>query len=237
MLNWFIRFITSSIGQKIIMSLTGLFLITFLIVHLVGNLQLLQDDGGQVFNEYAYFMTHNPLIKTVSYGLYFFILLHAVQGIALWQRNRKARGGVGYAVKRTRAVGTSASASKYMAQLGMVILAFIIVHMVQFWAQMKFTDNVQVLAYPGYEEGVKDLYTLVAAAFTKPYFVAFYVASMIFIGFHLWHGFQSAFQTLGLNHPKYTPFIKVLGKGLSVLIAFGFAVIPIWMYVTQTWMN
>ncbi|MEM6395514.1 MAG: succinate dehydrogenase cytochrome b subunit [Bacteroidota bacterium] len=237
MLSWFTRFITSSIGQKIIMSLTGLFLISFLIVHLIGNLQLLKGDGGQVFNEYAYFMTHNPLIKTVSYGLYAGILLHAIQGLALYFKNRRARGSVGYAVKRTRAVGTSASASKYMAQLGTVILAFIIVHMVQFWAQMKFTDNVAVLDYPGYEEGVKDLYTLVSVAFTQPFFVVFYVASMIFIGFHLWHGFQSAFQTLGLNHPKYTPFVKATGKIFSILIAAGFAVIPIYMYVAQTWMK
>lgn len=133
MVNWFSRFITSSIGQKLIMSLTGLFLIIFLIVHLIGNLQLMSDDGGQAFNEYAYFMTHNPLIKTVSYGLYAFILLHAIQGIMLWRRNKSARGGEGYAVKVNRVAGNNSRVSSvYMGALGTVILIFILIHMYQF---------------------------------------------------------------------------------------------------------
>ncbi len=90
-MNWFTKTLTSTIGQKIIMSLTGLFLILFLLVHMSGNLQLFNDDGGESFNIYAYFMTHNPLIKTISYGLYFFILLHTIQGIALAAKNRSAR--------------------------------------------------------------------------------------------------------------------------------------------------
>ena len=91
MFRWLIQMLTSTLGQKLVMSLTGLFLILFLLVHLAGNLQLLYDDGGQAFNVYAYFMTHNGLIKTVSYGLYAFILIHSIQGIALKIKNRKAR--------------------------------------------------------------------------------------------------------------------------------------------------
>ena len=79
------------------MSLTGLFLIVFLIIHLLGNLQLLANDGGESFNSYAYFMTTNPVIKTVSYGLYFFILLHAFLGIVIWWKNKAAKGS-SYAV-------------------------------------------------------------------------------------------------------------------------------------------
>ena len=90
-MHWIRSFLTSTIGQKLVMSLTGLFLILFLVVHLAGNLQLLNDDGGEAFNTYAYFMTHNPLIKTISYGLYAFILIHSIQGIALKIANRKAR--------------------------------------------------------------------------------------------------------------------------------------------------
>lgn len=229
MLNWFTRFLTSSIGQKLIMALTGLFLITFLIVHLAGNFLLLQSDGGQAFNEYAYFMTHNPLIKTVSYGLYAFILLHSIQGIVLWLRNKKARGSEGYAVKRNRVAGDNSRVSSvYMGSLGTVILIFILIHMYQFWLQMKL-GNTEMVAYDG-GEAIKDLYTLVVAVFENPLFVAFYVGSMIFIAFHLWHGFQSAFQTLGLNHPKYTPLIKAVGKLYSVLVPLGFASIPLYMY-------
>lgn len=228
MVNWFTRFITSSIGQKLIMSLTGLFLITFLLIHLIGNLQLMADDGGRAFNEYAYFMTHNPLIKTVSYGLYAFILLHAIQGISLWRRNKSARGGQGYAVKVNRTAGdVSRVSSVYMGALGMVILIFILIHMYQFWLQMKM-GNVPMVSYDGNE--VKDLYTLVSNTYDNILFVIFYVVSMVFIAFHLWHGFQSAFQTLGFNHPKYTPVIKFIGKVYSVLVPLFFALIPLYMH-------
>ncbi len=231
MTTWIARFFTSSIGKKVIMSLTGLFLITFLAVHLAGNLQLIAGDTtGQAFNEYAYFMTHNPIIKFTSYGLYAFILLHAVQGILLWLQNKKARGGQGYAVKNDR-VASATKSSIYMGSLGIVILAFIIIHMVQFWAQMKFTGNVTDVTYAGAEYPVKDLYTLVSGAFTNIWFVIFYVASMVFIAFHLAHGFESAFQTLGLNHPKWSPIIRTIGRAYAVLVPLGFAIIPIIMYV------
>ncbi|SEQ22597.1 succinate dehydrogenase cytochrome b subunit [Neolewinella agarilytica] len=228
--TWFGRFITSSIGKKVVMALTGLFLITFLIVHLVGNLQLLSSGGGQAFNEYAYFMTHNPLIKFTSYGLYAFILIHAFQGIALWLKNRSARGSQGYAVKVNRTAGAS-KASVRMGALGTIILVFILLHMYQFWLQMKL-GNTAMIGYDGGEQ-VKDLYSLVKGVYANPVFVVIYVISMIVIGFHLWHGFESAFQTLGLNHPKWTPLIKFVGRTYSVLVPLGFAIIPIWMYLAQ----
>jgi len=232
--TWFGRFLTSSIGKKLIMALTGLFLISFLAVHLAGNLQLITtaNGDGQPFNEYAYFMTHNPIIKFTSYGLYAGILLHAIQGILLWMKNRAARGPVGYAVKANRTAGAS-KASFRMGALGTVILIFIVVHMAQFWAQMKFTDNVTEITYPGAEHAVKDLYTLVAGAYTNIWFVIFYVVSMLFIAFHLFHGFESAFQTLGLSHKKWTPLIKVVGRAYSVIVPLGFAIIPILMYLRQ----
>ncbi|HKK79979.1 MAG TPA: hypothetical protein VJ933_10135, partial [Phaeodactylibacter sp.] len=120
-MNWFTNFLTSSIGQKVVMSLTGLFLIVFLVVHLTGNLQLLADDGGKAFNLYAEFMTTNPLIKTVSYLLYAGILLHAFQGWAIWRKNRKARGPHHYAVKVNRVAGTNGFAASNMAWLGTII--------------------------------------------------------------------------------------------------------------------
>ncbi|PPK86491.1 succinate dehydrogenase / fumarate reductase cytochrome b subunit [Neolewinella xylanilytica] len=228
--GWFQKMITSSVGQKIVMSLTGLFLITFLVVHLIGNLQLiLVEDEGYSFNSYAYFMTNNPVIKTTSILLYAFIIIHAVQGLALWYYNRKARGTQRYAVKVDRTAGASKS-SVYMGSLGMVILAFIIVHMVQFWGQMHFTDNVGAFEAEGYK-GAKNLYALVSATYENIWMVIFYVVAMIFIAFHLWHGFRSSFQSLGLNHKKYTPLIKAVGYAYSVLVPLGFAIIPIIMYL------
>lgn len=226
-MSWFAKFLTSSIGQKVVMSLTGLFLMLFLIVHLLGNLQLLADDCGEAFNTYAFFMTHNPLIKLISYSLYAFILIHAVQGIMLWQRNRAARGNAHYAAHHAR---PSERASRNMAWLGIVIFVFLVLHLWQFWLQMKLgaLPPTEVAAY---DHPVQNLYHPVAVAFLNPFYVAFYVVCMVVIGFHLWHGFWSSFQTLGLDHRKYTPLIKGLGYVYSILIPLGFALIPLVFYL------
>ena len=225
-MNWLSNFFTSSIGRKLVMSLTGLFLILFLVVHLVGNLQLLANDGGESFNSYAYFMTTNPLIKFMSYGLYFFILLHAFLGIMIWWKNRAAKGS-SYVVSSNVNVTW---ASKNMAILGTLILAFIFIHMGDFWYKMKFTDQLAMVSVNGMEAQVKDLYSQVAFTFSKPLMVVAYVIGMIVLALHLWHGFQSAFQTLGLNHPKYTPIIKTLGKYYSIIIPLAYAIIPLYYF-------
>lgn len=228
-MNWLTHFLfKSSIGQKIVMSLSGLFLILFLIVHLLGTLQLLSDDGGMSFNLYTYFMTHNPLIKTVSYLLYATILIHTVQGLYLYRKNRAAKGR-GYAVNTH--VGDSFF-SRYMAHLGVIIFIFLAIHMWQFWFQMK-TGNVPMVQYPGKDLDYKDLYTPVKEAFANVYYVIFYVISMLVLSFHLWHGFQSAFQSLGLRHPKYTPAIRFLGWIYSIVVPAGFAIIPIYMFLNS----
>lgn len=219
-MSWFTQFLTSSIGRKLLMSLTGLFLVVFLLIHLIGNFQLLAGDGGVSFNTYAEFMAHNPLIQVVSKGLYFFILLHAYQGIVIWLKNRKARGNERYAVQVTRAVNTSGFAAKNMAWLGIIILVFLIIHMGQFWAKMKFG-------------GETDLYGLVSTLYVNPIWVVFYVICMVVVGIHLWHGFQSSFQTMGVNHPKYSPLIRFVGKAYSILIPLGFAIIPIIMFLNK----
>lgn len=230
-MNWLINYFTSSIGRKLIMSLTGLFLILFLVVHLIGNLQLLKGDEGEAFNKYSYFMTHNPLIKIISYGLYFFIILHTIQGLALYFVNRKAKGTT-YAVK-TIPPGIN-WASQNMALLGTLILFFLIIHMGDFWAKMKM-DELSMLTYGNFAEGepIANLYERVAEAFRNPLIVGAYVIGQIVLFFHLTHGFQSAFQTLGVNHPKYTPFIKGLGTVYSILVPLGFALIPIIYFFTK----
>jgi succinate dehydrogenase / fumarate reductase cytochrome b subunit len=230
-MSWFIHYLTSSIGRKMIMSLTGLFLILFLVVHLLGNFQLLKNDGGVAFNQYTYFMTHFPLIKLISYGLYFFILLHTIQGLALWFANRKAKG-VGYAVSPAQPGVTWAS--KNMALLGTLILAFLFIHMGDFWGKMKLGMLKQV-SYSDFKNGlpIYDLYERVAIAFQNPIIVVIYVVGQAVLAFHLWHGFQSAFQTLGWNHPKYTPLVKFIGKAYSILVPLGFAIIPIWHFLSK----
>ena len=210
------------------MSLTGIFLITFLIVHLIGNLLLLNNDGGEAFNTYAYFMTNNPLIKTVSYGLYFFILLHSVQGILLAVYNKRAKGSK-YAVNTYE---NSSWASKNMALLGILIFAFLMLHMGDFWWKMK-QNQLDMVSYAGFDHAVKDLYTRVSIAFKELWIVIAYLVGLLALFFHLWHGFDSAFQTLGLRHKKYTPLISAVGKAYSILVPIGFAIIPLYIYFTK----
>lgn len=268
---------SSNIGQKILMSLTGLFLVLFLVVHLAGNFQLLKNDHGFAFNYYTWFMTTNPLIKFISYSLYAFILLHAFKGFYLVYMNRKARGSAGYKVKSGNA--NSHWTSRNMGILGSIILIFIFIHMNDFWFQYKFkdlpwtvysknmaTDSIKsqditkdvasgqfmeyfgavgadakhkphILSYPDTRGNTifvtKDLYQITYTAFKQWWLVLFYVLAMLMISFHLWHGFASAFQTLGLNHPRYTPFIKGFGKLFSILVPLGFAILPIIIYLSK----
>ena len=227
-MKWLKNFLTSSIGRKVIMSLTGLFLILFLVVHLVGNLQLLLDDNGESFNLYAKKMTTDPLIKTVSYLLYLSILVHAVQGWMLWSANRKARGKQKYAVDIVRGGSSNGRLAKNMGWIGTIVFVFILIHLYQFWFKMKIGD-ISMVQYG--ETEVKNLYELVRIAYASPGFVLFYLLSMGVIAAHLWHGFQSAFQTLGLYSRRYGPVIKYTGLAYAILVPLGFAIIPVYMYL------
>jgi succinate dehydrogenase / fumarate reductase cytochrome b subunit len=226
-MTWLLKFFNSSIGSKLLMSLTGLFLCTFLIVHMSGNLLLFVPDEGAKFNAYAKFMTSNILIKTVSYGLYATFLLHAIKGLLIWFYNRGARGGAKYA-------GKAAPATRYgfaaynMATLGIIVFAFFGLHMAQFWARMHFFA-MPTKTYEGVE--YKDLYAIVAEAFAQPWVVAVYLISLAALSLHLLHGFGSAFQTLGINHKKYSPVIHGLGAAFAILVPLGFAAMPIFFFL------
>ena len=224
-MKWIFKFFTSSIGQKVIMSLTGLFLILFLVVHLIGNLQLLLDDNGLAFNGYAYFMTNNPLILFTSIGLYFFIVLHAIQGILIWLKNRKAR----VADYNKTSSSSNSFASRNMASLGLLILVFLGIHMGDFWFKMK-NGQLPMVDHPDVDVKVANLYAAVETSFAEWWIVLIYVISMIGLALHLNHGFQSAFQTLGLTHKKYTPAINFVGKAYSIVIPTLFAIIPIYYF-------
>lgn len=238
-MNWFVQFLTSSIGRKLVMSLTGLALVVFLPTHLGGNLQLLNNDGGESFNMYAEMMGTNPLIQLTAKGLYFFIILHAIQGTLIYLKNRKASG-------KKYAVSTNANAtwaSKNMMWLGVLLLVFLGIHMGDFWFATKFQEwpvaeagrEMVTYMHDGHSVEVKNLYGKVNMSFSNPIIVAVYLISMLGLAFHLMHGFSSAFQTLGLNHKKYTPFIEILGKAYAVLIPLGFAIIPVMHYFKMNW--
>lgn len=223
-MKWLLELFSSTLGRKLLVALTGIFLILFLAVHLAGNLQLLRDDGGRAFNVYAEFMSSNPLIQTVSKLNFFFILLHIVVTLLLAVKNRQARGPVGYAITSRK---SSPWASRNMAVLGTLILIFIVIHLKDFYAKMHW-GGVPTVNYDGKE--VRDLYTLVGVWFAKDWYVALYCFCMAALAFHLWHGFASAFQTLGLNHMKYNPVIDFVGKSFAVIVPALFALIPLWMF-------
>jgi len=242
----------SSIGKKLMMAVSGLFLCTFLVVHLIGNMQLFKDDQGLAFNHYAKFMTTNPLIKIVSYVNYFLILLHVLTSFRLTQQNKKARP-VGYGV--TNPSANSIWSSRNMGILGTIILVFIVVHMQDFWWKYHngpvpmqtyweyYTsdgDQVSVLnaneipaesVATAHQVIYKDLYREVAEEFkAEILLVLLYIIAQIAIAFHLYHGFSSAFQTLGINHKRYTPVIKTIGYGFAIIIPFLFALMPIYFH-------
>ncbi|MBL0111808.1 MAG: succinate dehydrogenase cytochrome b subunit [Saprospiraceae bacterium] len=224
-MNWILQFFKSSLGKKIIMSLTGLFLCLFLVVHLMGNFQLLKDDEGEAFNKYTYFMTHNPLIKFISYSLYTFILLHTIQGLILVYENRKSR----ISNYNTKHPSKTTFGSRHMGLLGTMILFFLVGHMGDFWFKMK-QGVLETVNYVDYE-AMQNLYSRVSMAYDQWWIVLLYVISMVVLAFHLEHGFQSAFQTLGFNHPRYTPIIKGIGRLFCILIPLGFAIIPIYHFL------
>ena len=221
-MNWFTKTFSSTIGRKIIMSITGLFLCSFLVVHLVGNLTLFYQDGGDAFNIYSHFMANNPVIRTMEFVLVAGFLFHIWDAIVLTRRNKTARP-TDYANNRPQE--NSTWSSRNMGLLGTIILVFLLVHLWNFFVPARF----------GELEGVPDkdylnLYSEVVLAFKNPIYVGLYVIAMIALAYHLIHGFQSAFQSLGLTHKKYTPFIQKFGYAFSVLICLGFAAIPLYFF-------
>ena len=225
-MNWFFSALTSGISRKVIMSLTGLFLILFLVIHLIGNLQLLIDDGGKAFNIYSAFMAHNPLIQFVSKANFFFILLHILVSYILTIKNKKARP---IAYKVSAGSANSSWSSRSMALLGTLIFIFLLIHLRGFWFEFKYGNEVAMTTIDGVE--MHNAYLWVSEAYANPIISMFYVFSMMVLGFHLWHGFASAFQSLGLNHVKYNGLISAVGKLYAILIPALYAIIPILLYL------
>lgn len=214
---------SSSIGRKLMMSLAGIFLLSFLVVHMGINLLVL-GESRDAFNIAAHFMGTNPVIKVFEMVLFAGILLHIIYGGLLTIQNRRARP-VRY--KKDNHSQTSFF-SKYMMHTAIIIGIFMVIHLFDFYFKAKFTDAVASVDIDG--KHYHDLGALVLAKFKIPLFVWGYVASFILLAFHLHHGFQSAFQTLGINHKTYTPAIKAFGVIYSILIPLGFAIIPVYIF-------
>lgn len=222
-MKWFTDLFSSTLGRKMLMALTGLFLITFLVVHLIGNLQLLKNDGGQSFNVYTEFMGHNPLIQTISKVNFALIMIHVVWAILISRKNRAARGQ-GYAITNKSSHWTS----RNMGILGTIILIFLVVHLRHFYAELHW-GTTPMVTYDGKE--MSDAYTLVSYWFSKTWYAGLYVVCMFGLAFHLWHGFATAFQTLGINHVKYNPVINFVGRAFAIIVPALFALIPIVMFL------
>lgn len=215
----------STLSRKILMCVTGLFLSFFLLIHFLGNLQLFlpQEQAHLQFNAYSHFLSGNIIINLVSYVLYTSIILHAVDGLIITLRNRKS-GGNYTTDNRKRA---STWASRNMGILGTLILIFLVIHFQNFWYVYKFGN------LPLDDNGNKDLYILVITVFKEWWYVLIYVVSMIALCYHLIHGIQSAVRTLGIFHPKFVKWFKNAGIAYSLIISFGFALMPIYIFFTN----
>ncbi|MEI8052806.1 MAG: succinate dehydrogenase cytochrome b subunit [Bacteroidota bacterium] len=216
----FKHFFTSSIGKKFSMAFTGLFLILFLIVHAGINSCIFLNDGGSTFNEVAHFMSHNWIMRFLEIGLFAGLILHAVQGLMLWKQNNKARP---VAYQYNQPSKNSSWYSRSMAILGTLLLLFLIMHLSHFYVGTK------IALYSG--DIHHDLFEEMKQVFSNLWIVILYLFGVIALFWHLYHGFQSAFQTLGIHHKKYTPLIKMLGTGYAIIICLLFALMPIAMYL------
>lgn len=223
----------SSLAKKYWMAFTGLFLCLFLIGHLAGNLQLLMvgDAARDQFNEYALFMTSNPAIKVLSYLTFASLIFHAIDGLVLTIRNKKARPQKYVSYKPSTNTTWS---SRNMGILGTIILVFLVIHLIHFWGEMKFGGLEDSIYTTASGQEVKDLYTLTVKTFQDPelglFWAVVYLISMIALGFHLFHGFGSGFQSFGINNPKYNRLIQKIGIAFAVLVPLGFAIIPFYIY-------
>jgi succinate dehydrogenase / fumarate reductase, cytochrome b subunit len=226
-MNW-TQLFTSSVGKKIVMALTGLFLITFLIVHAGINACMWANDGGVMFNKAAHFMGSTVVIRIMEIGLFLGIFLHIIQGYMLEYQNRSKRK-IGYNVN----LGNKGSKwySRSMGLLGTILLIFFIIHWYHFWIPSRFTG------IPGPEmelEGgkhVHNVFALMQYTFKELWVVVVYVLACFSLCWHLIHGFQSAFRTVGVSNQKYVELIKNVGIGYAVFISLAFAMMPVSMYL------
>ncbi len=220
-MGWFFKFLNSSIGKKFIMAITGSFLIIFLIVHLIGNITLF--FGADAFNGYVSALdVVKPLIRVVEIVLLAAFLLHIFNGLRLWLENKKARGKEKYQVSGSSE--NSSLFSRTMFVTGSIVFIFLVLHLATFFWRFNFHDPAGLANDHLY-------FDIVVSFFQIWWYVALYVLAVLLLGFHLNHGFQSAFQTFGWNHKKYFPLIKKIGTIYAIIMAAGFASMPIYFFL------
>ena len=208
----------SSLSHKYIVAVAGVFLMLFLVVHLSTNLLMLTGDRA-AFDKAVQFLLTNPFIKVMEYVLFAGFLTHILMGVFVWFKNKKARP-VGYKVAQN---STTSPFSKFMMHSGGVIFVFLLIHFYHF-----FFVKIGLVPLPPNALNTHDFYSISVYLFQQPAVSFIYILSFVFLAFHLYHGFQSAFQTFGLNHPKYFGIIKIAGAVYALAISIGFSIIPIY---------
>ncbi len=220
-------FFKSSIGKKLIMSVSGLFLITFLLVHLTINLLLLFPDEGVLFNTAANFMGSNPLMKVMEPMLVVGFLVHIIYGVVLEIQNKIARGGSKYA--KFDQSKSSKWVSRNMIYLGIAILAFLVLHIINFFIKVKSGIGVEEVTIDGVH--MHDTYTLVTSLFAIWWYDIIYIIGALALGMHLKHAFWSAFQSIGLSNDNWKKRLEIIGGIYTIIIAGGFSIIPIYFLI------
>jgi succinate dehydrogenase / fumarate reductase, cytochrome b subunit len=228
------EFLTSSVGKKFVMGLTGLFLISFLVVH-VGLYSCIfydlsffdSSDNGSMFNRAADFMGSSVVIRIMEIGLFIGFILHIVQGYVLELQNRSKRK-MGYEVS----MGSRGSRwyRKSMGLLGTLILFFLIMHISHFWVPSRVTHDLATVQFRSGADG-HDLFRRMVEVFQNQWIVLLYVLACISLAWHLMHGFQSAFRTMGIHNKKYIVLIQGLGVLFSIIVPLLFALMPISMHL------
>jgi succinate dehydrogenase / fumarate reductase cytochrome b subunit len=216
--SWMVRALSSSIGRKLIAGLTGLGLVGFLVGHLGGNLNLYR--GSAEMNAYAEGLHHLPGFVFIEIGLAALFVAHIATVISLILKNKAARGGSGYAVSASkRRTGKAQSlASRMMSLSGLLLIVFIVVHLFD----LRFAREAYTAA-----DGTSTVGQYIVDLLANPLRGGLYVIGSLVVGWHVFHGFHSAFRSLGLNHDKYTPAIEKVAAGLSLVLALGFASLPL----------
>jgi succinate dehydrogenase / fumarate reductase cytochrome b subunit len=212
-------FLSSTVGSKLLVAVTGLSLVGFLVMHLIGNLLLYL--GPETFNHYSHKLISNPLVIPAEIGLVILFVLHAWKTIQLTVVSSRARPSSYEVKKRAGYTSRKSLASSTMIVSGLFLLIFVPIHVKTF----KYGAWYQTT-----EPGVRDLNRLVMEIFSHPGYVVFYVIGMIVVGFHLWHGAASSVQTLGADTPRVTPVVRRIGVALALIIAVGFISIPLWVF-------
>ena len=225
------KFLSSSIGKKLLMSLSGLFLLAFLLVHLTVNSMILFDRSGDLFNRAAHFMSTNPIIRIVEPILAIGFILHIIYAVILTIHNLYTRP-VGYDKQK---LGHSSSwPSRNMFVLGLVILTFLVIHIANFFWKIKFTGHDLLTEVTINGEHMENAYALVTSFFIDWWWIdAIYIVGAVALGFHLYHAVWSAFQTIGWSNAQWRRRLDRVGLAVSVVIAGGFALIPVWVKVAS----